>query len=95
MNGTKEIIFDVVKTVSIVKQTLLFVGDVKVNEHEEVIKGVCTCTFIHVYHKVTYIEKWSYLTNPYQEHHTHWGVRLVLHVVMIGNGCLSLSHNIM
>ena len=47
-------------TLSIVKQTLLFVGDVKVNKHEEVIKGVCTCTFnTEIY---MYIDMWSYLT---------------------------------
>ena len=44
------------------KQTLLFVEDVKVNKHEEVIKGVytCICNYLHVYHKVTYIDKWTY-----------------------------------
>ena len=42
---TKDILQDVVKTLSIVKQALLFVEDVRVNKIEEVIKGVCTCIF--------------------------------------------------
>ena len=74
--------------IAIVKQTLLFVADIKVNKHDsKVIKGVRICIFR--YHKVKYIQSvWIYLAISPTQHTIHTCV------VMKGNGCLSVSHNI-